>query len=57
MLVVSLVSAAGLAFFGWLGAFLGGARVLVGTLRVLIGGIIALGATYAIGYGFAYAGA
>ncbi|KAL6753520.1 Ccc1 family [Haematococcus lacustris] len=49
---VVLASAAGLAAFGYAGAALGGARVLVGTLRVLIGGCMAMGITYGIGYGF-----
>ncbi|GAB4822412.1 hypothetical protein N2152v2_009458 [Parachlorella kessleri] len=42
----------GLAFFGWLGAYLGGARVVLGTTRVLIGGWLAMGIVYAIGRAF-----
>uniref|UniRef100_A0A383V272 Uncharacterized protein n=1 Tax=Tetradesmus obliquus TaxID=3088 RepID=A0A383V272_TETOB len=50
---VALVSAAALVLFGGLGASLGGAKVSKGALRVLIGGLIAMGVTYAIGAAFA----
>lgn len=50
---VVLVSAAALVLFGGLGASLGGAKVSKGALRVLIGGLIAMGVTYAIGAAFA----
>lgn len=50
---VCLVAAAGLIMFGALGAALGGAKVAKGALRVLIGGCIAMGVTYAIGAAFA----
>lgn len=49
---VVLVSAAAMAFSGWLGAALGGARVWVGTLRCFIGGVLAMGMTYGLGVGF-----
>lgn len=47
-----LVSAAAMAFSGWLGAALGGARVWMGTMRCFIGGLIAMGATYGLGVAF-----
>jgi VIT1/CCC1 family predicted Fe2+/Mn2+ transporter len=50
---VCLVSAAALVLFGSLGAALGGAKVSKGALRVLVGGCIAMGVTYAIGAAFA----
>lgn len=39
----------GLCLFGFLGAFLGGANVVRGGLRVVIGGWIALGIVYGVG--------
>ncbi len=42
-------SAVGLCLFGFLGAFLGGANVFRGGLRVVIGGWLALGIVYGIG--------
>jgi VIT1/CCC1 family predicted Fe2+/Mn2+ transporter len=39
--------------FGSLGAALGGAKVSKGALRVLVGGCIAMGVTYAVGAAFA----
>lgn len=41
--------AAGLCLFGFLGAFLGGANVLRGGMRVVLGGWMALGVVYGIG--------
>lgn len=41
--------AVGLCLFGFLGAFLGGANVVRGGLRVVIGGWIALGIVYGVG--------
>jgi VIT1/CCC1 family predicted Fe2+/Mn2+ transporter len=49
MLSVAAASTFGLALFGAVGASLGGARVLVGALRVLIGGCLAMALTYAVG--------
>lgn len=50
---VCVVSAAALLLFGALGAALGGAKVGKGSLRVLVGGCIAMAVTYAIGAAFA----
>ena len=44
-----LSTAAGLIVFGILGAWLGGAPMWVGGLRVLLGGTLALGVSYGIG--------
>lgn len=46
---VALSSTAGLAVLGATGALLGGARPLLGALRVVISGMLAMGATYGIG--------
>mmetsp|Transcript_22167 Transcript_22167/g.37881 ORF Transcript_22167/g.37881 Transcript_22167/m.37881 type:complete len:272 (+) Transcript_22167:45-860(+) len=45
------VSTFGLLLFGFLGAWLGGARdkLVVGSARVLLGGLVAMGATYGLG--------
>lgn len=42
-------AAAGLALFGGLGAALGGASVARGAARVLVGGVLAMAATFGIG--------
>jgi len=54
MRIVAVVVAAvvGLLFFGALGAYLGGANMLRGAGRVLLGGASAMGATYGIGVAF-----
>jgi VIT1/CCC1 family predicted Fe2+/Mn2+ transporter len=49
---VLLATTVGLLLFGGTGAALGGARVWRGALRVLAGGWLAMGASYAIGYAF-----
>lgn len=49
---VLAATAAGLLFFGGLGARLGGAAVWPGALRVLAGGAAAMGASYGIGAAF-----
>lgn len=49
---VLLATTAGLLLFGGTGAALGGARVWRGALRVLIGGWLAMGASYGIGAAF-----
>ena len=49
---MAVVTTFGLAFFGFLGAFLGGASVLRGGLRVLVGGWLALAIVYGIGRAF-----
>ena len=41
-----------LVLIGGLGAHLGGAKIWKGALRVLIGGWLAMGATYGIGAAF-----
>lgn len=51
-LAVCGISTVGLVCFGILGAYLGGARLWVGGLRVLIGGWLAMAITYAIGSAF-----
>lgn len=48
--ILVAVSSVGLAIAGALGSHLGGASPLKGSLRVLIGGLMALGITYAAGY-------
>ncbi len=44
-----LAPAVGLCLFGFLGAWLGGANVLRGGMRVVLGGWLALGIVYGIG--------
>lgn len=56
VIAVFVASTIGLALFGLLGAALGGARVLVGAVRVVIGGWMAMAATYGIGYAFGVSG-
>lgn len=46
---VAAASVAGLALFGSAGAVLGGARVWVGALRVVVGGSLAMALTYGVG--------
>ena len=55
MRILSLIlsTSAALASFGSLGAWLGGANMFKGAGRVILGGWIALGATYGIGRAFA----
>lgn len=54
MRILSLVltSTAALASFGALGAYLGGANLLKGATRVVVGGCLAMGTTYGIGRAF-----
>ncbi|TPX56905.1 hypothetical protein SpCBS45565_g08314 [Spizellomyces sp. 'palustris'] len=52
ILAVVIASTLGLILNGILGAWLGGAPVWKGALRVLIGGWIAMGGTYAVGKAF-----
>lgn len=56
LIAVVVASTLGLALFGFTGAALGGARVMVGAVRVLIGGWLAMAATYGIGYAFGVSG-
>eukprot|EP00667_Euglena_gracilis_P018334 EG_transcript_19464 len=49
---VVIATLAGLAVFGSLGAWLGGANPAIGALRVVVGGGAAMGATYGIGLAF-----
>ena len=49
---ILLATTAGLVMFGVLGAYFGGANVLKGALRVVIGGWLALGISYGIGAAF-----
>ena len=46
---VTAAAAAGLTAFGLLGSSLGGAKLIVGALRVLIGGLLAMAITYGVG--------
>jgi VIT1/CCC1 family predicted Fe2+/Mn2+ transporter len=55
LVAVLLATTAGLLLFGGTGAALGGARVWRGSLRVLIGGWLAMGLTYGIGAAFSAA--
>lgn len=52
LIAVLICTTGGLVFFGGSGAFLGGARIWRGALRVVIGGWIAMGLTYGIGAAF-----
>eukprot|EP00898_Chlorokybus_atmophyticus_P006438 jgi/Chlat1/6796/Chrsp51S06493 len=48
--VVSVVATLTLAILGWVGARLGGANVVRAALRVVAGGVIAMGITAGVGY-------
>jgi VIT1/CCC1 family predicted Fe2+/Mn2+ transporter len=50
--IVTAASTVGLLLFGALGAWLGGAAMWKGAMRVLVGGWIAMAITYAIGLVF-----
>lgn len=52
LIAVLVSTTSGLILFGFLGAYLGGANLLRGSLRVVVGGLIALGVTYGIGRAF-----
>ena len=52
IMTVCLVTAFLLVLSGGLGAFLGGAAIWRGSVRVLVGGVLAMGATYGIGLAF-----
>ena len=52
VIMVAVASVITCAVFGFVAAVLSGVKIAVGTLRVLIIGIITLGVTYAVGYGF-----
>lgn len=52
IIAVAAAATAALIAFGALGARLGGASMVKGALRVLIGGWLAMGITYGIGYIF-----
>ncbi len=47
---VALVAAVGLALLGWAGAVAGGARWLRPTVRVVVGGSLAMAVTMAVGF-------
>lgn len=51
-----LASTAALLFFGMLGAGLGGASLLRGGARVVLGGWLAMGITYGFGRAFNVSG-
>lgn len=52
ILSILLATTGGLVIFGVLGGYLGGASVVKGALRVVIGGWLALGISYGIGAAF-----
>lgn len=49
LVCVAAAAAAGLAAFGLLGSAMGGAKLIVGALRVLVGGLLAMAITYGVG--------
>lgn len=49
LIAVTCAAALGLCLFGLLGSALGGARLIVGALRVLLGGMLAMAATFGVG--------
>ncbi|GLC45708.1 hypothetical protein PLESTF_000470700 [Pleodorina starrii] len=49
LVLVSALSVAGLALFGLTGSLLGGAKPIIGAIRVVVGGCIAMGVTFGIG--------
>lgn len=50
--VVTVASTVALALFGGFGAWAGGSGKLMGASRVVLGGLLAMGVTYAVGAGF-----
>jgi VIT1/CCC1 family predicted Fe2+/Mn2+ transporter len=52
IMAVAAATTVALLAFGALGASLGGASVVKGALRVLIGGWLAMAITFGIGYAF-----
>ncbi|KAH7620775.1 hypothetical protein Ndes2526B_g04697 [Nannochloris sp. 'desiccata'] len=52
LIAVALSTTAGLLVFGILGAYLGGAGLLKGGMRVILGGWLALGVSYGVGQAF-----
>jgi VIT1/CCC1 family predicted Fe2+/Mn2+ transporter len=49
---VTLASTVALGMFGAFGAWAGGSSKLMGAMRVVLGGLLAMGATYAVGSAF-----
>lgn len=52
LILTIVISTITLAVFGGLGAFLGGASIVKGVLRVSIGGLVAMAVTFIVGYIF-----
>ena len=52
LIAILISTTAGLLIFGILGAYLGGAGIVKGGMRVIIGGWIALGISYGVGKAF-----
>jgi len=52
LIAIALSTTVGLLVFGILGAYLGGASLLKGGMRVILGGWLALGVSYGIGQAF-----
>ncbi|KAL4515264.1 hypothetical protein Ndes2526A_g09468 [Nannochloris sp. 'desiccata'] len=52
LIAIALSTTAGLLVFGILGAYLGGAGLLKGGMRVILGGWLALGVSYGVGRAF-----
>ncbi|KAH7620774.1 hypothetical protein Ndes2526B_g04696 [Nannochloris sp. 'desiccata'] len=52
LIAIALSTTAGLLVFGILGAYLGGAGLLKGGMRVILGGWLALGVSYGVGQAF-----
>jgi VIT1/CCC1 family predicted Fe2+/Mn2+ transporter len=50
--LVTVASTVALAMFGAFGAWAGGSGKLMGAMRVVLGGLLAMGVTYAVGAGF-----
>eukprot|EP00798_Chlamydomonas_sp_ICE-L_P007289 gene7289-405_t len=56
IICVIVVSLIGMVLFGLISSALGGARVMRGAMRVLVGGVLAMSLTYGVGYAFGAAG-
>ena len=52
MIFVAVASVLACVAFGLVASVLSGVRVAVGTMRVVVVGVITLGVTYGVGYGF-----
>ena len=52
LILVLIISTITLALFGGTGAYLGGAKIIKGVLRVTLGGLLAMAVTFIVGYLF-----